>query len=98
MHKKGGDEDKLSRVKQRQPFKGPHQRKGEMQSKRKGRDEQCLPYGNHRHKTREECPALGKEFDFCKKTGHFAKAYFKKLASKKSLTKVIPTEPIVMSR
>ena len=52
-----------------------------MRQKSKGGDEQCLRCGNHQHKTRGECPALGKKCDFCKKTGHFAKVCFKKLVN-----------------
>jgi hypothetical protein len=86
MYKKDGEKEKLNRVKQRYPFKGPHQRKEETQEKgkyeSKGRDEeQCLRCGSRRHKTRAECPALGKKCDFCKKTGHFAKVCFKKLVN-----------------
>jgi hypothetical protein len=84
MHKKDGEKEKLNRVKQRYPFKGPHQRKEETQGKceSKGRDEeQCLRCGSRRHKTTAECPALGKKCDFCNKTGHFAKVCFKKLVN-----------------
>ena len=61
MHKKGGDEEKLNRVKQRQPFKDSRQQKEEVRQKRRLRksgDEQSLRCGNHQHKTRGECPDL----------------------------------------
>ena len=87
MHKNYGEKKKLKRVKQRYPFKGLHQRKEETQEigkcESKGRDEeQCLRRGSRRHKTRAECPALGKKCDFCKKTGLFSeKVYFKKFVN-----------------
>jgi hypothetical protein len=73
MYKKDGEKEKLNRVKQRYPFKGPHQRKEETQEKGKyeseGRDEeQCLRCGSRRHKTRGECTQpWGKSVTFARK-------------------------------
>ena len=41
----------------------------------------CFKCGYDRHAENEECPAIGRTCDYCKKPGHFAKVCFKKLVN-----------------
>ena len=41
----------------------------------------CFKCGYARHAENEECPAIGRICDYCKKPGHFAKVCLKKLVN-----------------